>query len=59
MFRGKRVFIEVHNDSGVNYLREALKALGGKGLLGRIDQQKLMRALDEKNGIPVDITSGG
>jgi L,D-transpeptidase ErfK/SrfK len=51
-----RVFIEVHKDGGVNYLREALKALGGKGLLGRIDRQKLMWALDEKSGIPVDIT---
>ena len=51
-----RVFIEAHNESRVNYLREALKALGGKGLLGRIDRQKLMRALDEKSGIPVDIT---
>lgn len=55
--KSNRVFIEVHNDAGVNYLREALKALGGKGLLGRIDQRKLMQALDNKSGIPVDITS--
>ncbi len=56
--RKNRVFIEVHRDGKLNYLREAVKALGGKGLLGRIDRQKLMLALKEKSGIPVDITAG-
>ncbi len=53
-----RVFIEVHRYEGVKYLREALRALGGKGLLGRIDRRKLMNALDGKSGMPVDITAG-
>jgi L,D-transpeptidase ErfK/SrfK len=52
-----RVFMEVHNDGNVNYLREAVTALGRKGLLDRIDRDKMMRALKEKSGIPVDITS--
>lgn len=54
----KRVLVEVHKYGGVNYLREALKALGGKGLLGRIDRGKLTHALEEKSGVPVDITAG-
>ncbi len=56
--RKNRIFIEVHDYSGVNYLREALRALGGRGLLGRIDRRKLMDGLNEKSGIPVDITYG-
>jgi L,D-transpeptidase ErfK/SrfK len=52
-----RVFMEVHNDGNVKYLREAVTALGRKGLLDRIDRDKMMRALKEKSGIPVDITS--
>jgi L,D-transpeptidase ErfK/SrfK len=51
------VFMEVHNDGNVKYLREAVTALGRKGLLDRIDRDKMMRALKEKSGIPVDITS--
>ncbi|HET6420234.1 MAG TPA: L,D-transpeptidase family protein [Geobacteraceae bacterium] len=53
-----RVLVEVHKYGDVNYLREALKALGGKGLLGRIDRRKLTHALEEKSGMPVDITAG-
>jgi L,D-transpeptidase ErfK/SrfK len=57
--RQNRVFMEVHNDGNIYYLREAVKALGRKGLLGRIDRDKMMRALKEKSGIPVDITADG
>ncbi len=55
--RQNRVFIEVHNDGNANYLQEAVKALGRKNLLGRIDRKKLIYALGEQSGIPVDITS--
>lgn len=56
---GNRVFIEVHDDGKVNYLQEAVKALGRKGLLGRIDRDKLALAIEEKSGIPMDITEDG
>ncbi len=57
--RGNKVFIEVHPDGKVNYLREALKALGGRNLLDRFDGEKLKRALEEKSGVPEDITAEG
>ena len=55
--RENRVFMEVHDDGKVNYLREAVTALGRKGLLDRIDRKKMMGAIKEKSGIPVDISS--
>jgi L,D-transpeptidase ErfK/SrfK len=55
--RQDRVFMEVHNVGNSYYLREAVKALGRKGLLGRIDRDKMMQVLKEKSGIPEDITS--
>jgi L,D-transpeptidase ErfK/SrfK len=56
---GKRIYVEVHPDGKVNYLREAVKALGRKNLLDRFDVKKLNRALKEKSGVPVDITAEG
>jgi L,D-transpeptidase ErfK/SrfK len=55
--RENRVYMEVHDDGKVNYLREAVSALGRKGLLDRIDRKKMMGAIKEKSGIPVDISS--
>ena len=55
--RRNRVFVEVHDDGATNYLKGAVKALGRKNLLGMIDRQKLVQALNEKSGVPVDITS--
>jgi L,D-transpeptidase ErfK/SrfK len=57
--RNGRVYVEVHSDGKVNYLREAVRALGRKDLLGRFDREKLNRALQEKSGVPVDITAEG
>jgi L,D-transpeptidase ErfK/SrfK len=55
--RQNRVFVEVHDDGATNYLKGAVQALGRKNLLGMIDRQKLVQALNEKSGVPVDITS--
>ncbi len=51
-----RVFMEVHDDGNSMYLLEAADALAGKKLLDKIDSKKMLRALAEKSGIPVDIT---
>jgi len=51
-----RVFMEVHDDGNSHYLLEAVDALGSKKLLGKVDGKKMLRALTEKSGIPVDIT---
>jgi L,D-transpeptidase ErfK/SrfK len=52
-----RVFMEVHDDSNSHYLLEAVDALGSKNLLDKVDGKKMLRALTEKSGIPVDITT--
>ncbi len=54
--RGNRVYLEVHDDGKINYLREALAILGRKNLLGRVNSAKLNQAVKEKNGIPFIIS---
>ena len=54
--RENRVFMEVHDGENADYLDEALTALARKNLLGRVDKRKLMRAIKDRSGIPVDIT---
>ena len=54
--RLNRVFMEVHDDGNSHYLLEAVDVLGSKKLLGKVDGKKMLRALTEKSGIPVDIT---
>ena len=51
-----RVFMEVHDDGNSHYMLEAVDALGSKNLLDKVDGKKMLRALTEKSGIPVDIT---
>jgi L,D-transpeptidase ErfK/SrfK len=51
-----RVFMEVHDDGISHYMLEAVGVLGSKNLLSKVDGKKMLRALREKNGIPVDIT---
>ena len=51
-----RVFMEVHDDGNSHYMLEAVDALGSKNLLDRVDGKKMLRALTEKSGMPVDIT---
>jgi L,D-transpeptidase ErfK/SrfK len=53
-----RVFIEIHKDeySQTNYFNEAVQLLRKKNLHDSIDKEKMLSALREKKGIPVDIT---
>lgn len=55
----KKVYIEVHRDELKGddwYLKEALRLLSKKKLLGLVNSEKLYRALSEKKGIPIEIT---
>jgi L,D-transpeptidase ErfK/SrfK len=57
--RDKNVFIEVHDDNpegNMNYFEEAVNLLIKKQLIRNISPEKLYKALNEKRGIPVDIT---
>ena len=55
--RGNKVFVEVHRygpkEPGVV---EALRLLAHRRLVGRTDFSKLMRAVKEKKGMPIDVT---
>jgi L,D-transpeptidase ErfK/SrfK len=53
-----RVFIEIHKDEYLqtNYFNEAVQLLKKKNLYDSIDKEKMLTALKEKKGIPVDIT---
>lgn len=53
---GERVYVEVHAGPGSIVLEQANQLLLKKGLYGRINRTKLIRALAENSGIPVDIT---
>lgn len=50
------IFVEVHPFDQRNYLREAMILLEENGLLERVDLSRLMEALREKRGMPVDVT---
>jgi L,D-transpeptidase ErfK/SrfK len=57
--RGKRVYVEVHRDgkrSRRDYLAEAVRLLTDKGILKKVNTEKLYQALRDKRGIPVDIS---
>ena len=53
-----RVFIEIHKDEYLhtNYFNEAVQLLKKKNLYDSVDKDKLLAALKEKKGFPVDIT---
>ncbi len=54
-----RVYIEVHKDETKNdasYQDDALHLLRNRNILKRVDTGKLHYAIEEKKGIPVDIT---
>ncbi|HYA26551.1 MAG TPA: L,D-transpeptidase family protein [Thermodesulfovibrionales bacterium] len=54
-----KVYIEVHrNDFGkeFNYLNEAVRILTKKGLINEVSTEKLYRAVEEKQGLPVEIS---
>ena len=57
--RDARVYLEVHKDEfGQNsdYIAEAQSLLAKKGLLKKVNTGKLYRAIQEKRGMPVDIS---
>ncbi len=56
---GKRVYVEVNEDSELkifDYLSSAKALLRKKGLFARVSIDKLMRAVSEKKGYPVDVS---
>jgi len=59
--RGTRIYVEVHGDDEVrvDYLSEAKRLLARRGLLDRIDAQKLDSAVKELRGVPVDVSADG
>ncbi len=52
-----RLLIEVHRDdgAGIDYAAEATRLILARGRLDRVDVSRLLRALTEKRGVPVDI----
>jgi L,D-transpeptidase ErfK/SrfK len=54
-----RVYVEVHRVDfahDVNYFEEAVQLLTKKDLIGRVNTKKLYYAVEERKGIPVDIS---
>ncbi|MBI4796522.1 MAG: L,D-transpeptidase family protein [Deltaproteobacteria bacterium] len=54
-----RVFVEVHEDiyhKIPDLLKYAVTRLSNRGLAGQINWTKFLRAVEERNGAPVDIT---
>jgi L,D-transpeptidase ErfK/SrfK len=54
-----RIFVEVHEDiyhKVQNMLRYAMKRVQDKGLAGRVNWTRLIQAVEEGSGAPVDIT---
>jgi L,D-transpeptidase ErfK/SrfK len=54
-----RVLVEIHADGGDGLEREAVNLLKKKGLLSRINLERLKTALSDTLGIPIDITRDG
>lgn len=54
-----RVYIEIHKDKelDINYFNEAVRLLVKNGLLQAVDKDKMLSAVREKRGLPVDITN--
>lgn len=58
--RDKKVYIEVHRDeyqSKTDYCNEAVRLLTKKGLIKDVSTEKLYHAVQEKRGIPVEISN--
>ena len=57
--RGGRIFVEVHPDLyGLQPgpWRQASRILRERGLEGKVDEAKLLRALEQRLGYPVDVS---
>jgi L,D-transpeptidase ErfK/SrfK len=51
-----RVFLEVHRGEIVDYQKEAIRLIKTRRDLNRVDMSKVLRALREMSGMPVDIS---
>jgi L,D-transpeptidase ErfK/SrfK len=51
-----RVLVEAHAEGNKNLEREATALLEGKGLMDRVDPDKLHSALQARSGMPTDVT---
>ncbi|MBS3920505.1 MAG: L,D-transpeptidase family protein [Deltaproteobacteria bacterium] len=59
-FKDGRIFVEVHEDiyhRVPDFFQFTLKRLGGKGIKNLVDFEKVKEAIDQRRGIPIDITS--
>ncbi len=57
---GNRIYIEIHEDneeSGLNYLNEAVRVLTREKLLDKINTEELYEAVKDKRGIPIPLSS--
>jgi L,D-transpeptidase ErfK/SrfK len=57
--KSNRVYVEVHRIDvvhDINYFEETVRLLSKKNLIGRVDTRKLYDAIEEKKGIPVDVS---
>ena len=55
--RGERIFVEIHGDKGDALgPGDVLRMMASRGLLRTIDLGKLVRAVEEKRGYPVEVT---
>ena len=54
-----RVYIEIHRDKelDINYFNEAVRLLVKNGLFQGVDKEKMLAAVREKRGLPVDISN--
>lgn len=58
--RGGRVFVEVHPDlygQQPGPWRESQRLIEEQGLRGRVDEEKLLQAIREKRGYPIDVSA--
>jgi len=59
-FKEGRIFVEVHEDIYhriPDFFQFTLKRLGDNGLKNLVDFEKVKEAIDQRRGIPIDITS--
>ena len=56
---GDRVYIEIHKDKelNMNYFNEAVRLLVKHGVFKLVDKDKMLAAVREKRGVPVDISN--
>jgi L,D-transpeptidase ErfK/SrfK len=58
--KGRMVYVEVHGDDqnrDFNYFDEAVRLLRKKGLLNKISPEKLKKATERKQGLPIAISA--